>query len=126
MDDDLHAAPPAEGAEDRDTEAEYISRYLDHLSRNWNIQNDLYRISSHQPVLGPVIVRGRQFVNEEVRRYTDWVFFQQTEFNANTARILAWMFRRIRHLEQQLEEQQKAASDEKTRPAGNTGRPGEY
>lgn len=99
--------------EERDTETEYIGRYMDFLARTWDIQNDSYHISSHQPVIGPVLVYGRQLVNSEVRRFVDPVIFQQTQFNANTLRILTWMHQRIRDLEMQLEEQKKGSSREK-------------
>jgi SAM-dependent methyltransferase len=100
--------------EDRDTETEYIVRYLDFLGKTWDIQNDSYHITSHQPVIGPVLVQGRHLVNDEARRYIDPVIFQQTLFNANTLRILSWMFQRIRDLEIQIEDQKK--SRENTTP----------
>jgi O-antigen chain-terminating methyltransferase len=93
---------------DPEAETEYIGRYLDFLAKTWDIQNDSYHISSHQPVIGPVLVHGRYLVHDEVRRYVDPVIFQQTQFNANTLRILSWMFQRIRDLEMQLEDQKKS------------------
>jgi O-antigen chain-terminating methyltransferase len=110
------SSPSGDILEDRDTENEYIGRYLDFLARTWDIQNDSYHISSHQPVIGPVLVRGRHLVNDEVRRYIDPVISQQTQFNANTLRILTWMHQRIRDLEMQLEEQKKVSPKEKNNP----------
>ena len=111
---DIKQAPPDNdipaGGE---TEDEFIPRYLAFLNRTWDIQNDAYLIASHQPVIGNVLARGRQVVNSEVRRYIDPVLLQQTEFNANTVRILNWMVQRIGDLELQLEEQKKAASQKK-------------
>jgi O-antigen chain-terminating methyltransferase len=107
-------ATPSDGIPaGRETEDEFISQYLEYLNRTWDIQNDPYLITSHQPVIGSVLVRGRQLVNSEVRRYIDPVILQQIEFNANTVRILNWMVQRIGDLELQLAEQKKASSQEK-------------
>lgn len=91
------------GAED-----EFIQHYLEFLNRTWDIQNDTYLITSHQPVLGNVLVRGRQLVSGEVKRYVDPVIFQQTEFNANAARILNWLVKKIEDLELQVIELKNA------------------
>jgi SAM-dependent methyltransferase len=87
------------------TEDEFLQRYLEFLNRTWDIQNDTYLITSHQPVLGNVLVQGRQLINGEVKRYIDPVIFQQTEFNANTVRILNWLVKRIEDLELQVTEE---------------------
>lgn len=108
-----HATPSDGIPAGQGTEDEFIPRYLEYLTRTWDIQNDAYLITSHQPVIGNVLVRGRQLVNSEVKRYVDPVILQQTEFNANTVRILTWMAQRIRDLELQLAEQKKASSQEK-------------
>jgi len=110
-----HATPPDGIVAGRETEDEFIPRYLEFLNRTWDIQNDTYLIASHQPVIGNVLVHGRQMVNSEVRRYIDPVIFQQTEFNANTVRILNWMVQRIGDLELQLAEQRKASSQQRQR-----------
>jgi SAM-dependent methyltransferase len=102
--------------ENRDTESEYISRYLDFLAQSWDIQNDLYQISSHRPVIGPALVHGRHLVNDEIRRYLDPMIFQQTQFNANTLRILFWMHQRIRDLERQLDELKNGSFRENSNP----------
>jgi O-antigen chain-terminating methyltransferase len=54
----------------------------------WDIHNNNYFISSHQPFLGKFLVKGRQLVHGEVRRYLDPMVSRQTEFNACTVRLL--------------------------------------
>ena len=115
---DQHAPPSGGILAGRETEGEYFPRYLEYLNRAWDIQNDAYVIRSHQSVFGSVLVRGRQMVNGEIRRYVDPVILQQIEFNANMVRVLNWMVQRIGDLELQLAEQKKAVSQEKqTDPA---------
>jgi len=55
----------------------------------WDIKNSSYRISSHQPILGAVLRKGRELVHGEVRRYIDPIIGKQIEFNRSTARILS-------------------------------------
>lgn len=64
-----------------------IQRDLEYLNSNWDIQNNSYFISSHRPVVGKILVTGRDLVHGEVRRYVDPVFWKQTEFNGSTARL---------------------------------------
>jgi SAM-dependent methyltransferase len=65
-----------------------IQRDLSYINSNWDIQNNSYNISSHHPYLGNLLVKGRQIVNGEVRRYVDPMIYHQTEFNASTVRLL--------------------------------------
>ncbi len=64
-----------------------IQRDLEYLNSNWDIQNNSYFISSHRPVVGKFLIKGRNLVHGEVRRYVDPVVWKQTEFNASTARL---------------------------------------
>ncbi len=65
-----------------------LQRDLEYVNSNWDIQNNSYFISSHRPVVGKFLVRGRDLVHGEVRRYVDPVVWKQTEFNGSTARLL--------------------------------------
>jgi len=56
-----------------------IKNGIDNL--NWDIQNNNYRISSHRPIVGRPLVKGRELVHGEVRRYVDPVIWKQNEFN---------------------------------------------
>jgi len=84
-----------------------IARDLAYLSGNWNIQNNSYFISSHRPVVGKYLVKGRELVHGEVRRYVDPVIWKQAEFNRATGRVLGEMTRQfsgIEPLRQQIRE----------------------
>ena len=63
-------------------------RDLDYVNSNWNIENNSYFISSHRPVAGRFLIRGRELVHGEVRRYVDPAIWKQREFNASTTRVL--------------------------------------
>lgn len=65
-----------------------IERDFDNINSFWDIHNNNYVIRSHHPFIGKILVRGREMVNGEVRRYIDPILTRQTEFNASTARIL--------------------------------------
>ena len=63
-------------------------RDLDYVNSSWNIENNSYFISSHRPVAGRFLIRGRELVHGEVRRYVDPAIWKQREFNASTTRLL--------------------------------------
>ena len=52
------------------------------------MENKGYFISSHRPVAGRFLIRGRELVHGEVRRYVDPAIWKQREFNASTTRLL--------------------------------------
>ncbi|KUG21234.1 hypothetical protein ASZ90_009016 [hydrocarbon metagenome] len=84
-----------------------FSRDLAYLSGNWDIQNRSYFISSHRPVAGKFLVKGRQLVHGEVRRYVDPVIWKQAEFNRATGRVLEELNRQVSGIEslrQQIQE----------------------
>jgi len=76
-----------------------IARDLAYLSGNWNIQNNSYFISSHRPVVGKYLVKGRELVHGEVRRYVDPVIWKQAEFNRATGRVLEEVAREVSGIE---------------------------
>ena len=63
-------------------------RDLDHINSTWDVENKSYFISSHRPVAGKFLIRGRELVHGEVRRYVDPAIWKQREFNASTTRLL--------------------------------------
>ncbi len=65
-----------------------IQRDIEYINSNWDIRNNSYFITSHRPVVGKFLIRGRELVHGEVRRYVDPIFWKQTEFNGSTVRIL--------------------------------------
>ncbi len=76
-----------------------IKRDLELINSNWDLQNNSYIISSHHPVLGKFLVKGRQIVHGEVRRYIDPIISRQTEFNASTVRLLVQITEKCGELE---------------------------
>lgn len=93
-DPDSLAAPQAPAGANPD-----IARDLAYLSGNWNIQNNSYFISSHRPVVGKYLVKGRELVHGEVRRYVDPVIWKQAEFNRATGRVLEEVAREVSGIE---------------------------
>ena len=81
---------------------ESIRQDLDFIGYNWDIHNKSYTISSHHPVVGKILVKGRQLVQGEVRRYIDPILFRQTNFNASTVRILHQITQKSIELENAL------------------------
>ncbi len=73
---------------------EGFHRDLEYINSNWDITNNSYDIVSHRPVIGRILVKGRQIINGEVRRYVDPVITYQTEFNGSIVRLLIWTSQR--------------------------------
>ncbi|MDY9927189.1 class I SAM-dependent methyltransferase [Methanosarcina sp.] len=65
-----------------------IKRDLEYINSNWDIQNNDYLISSHRPVVGKFLIKGREVVHGEVRRYVDPMVQKQTVFNEGIVSIL--------------------------------------
>jgi len=87
-----------------------IQRDLLYINSNWDINNNSYFISSHHPYFGKFLVRGRQLVHGEVRRYIDPMVFRQTEFNASIARMIILASQRCDQLNQHQHEMETAFS----------------
>jgi SAM-dependent methyltransferase len=87
-----------------------IQRDLLYINSNWDIHNNSYFISSHHPYFGKFLVRGRQLVHGEVRRYIDPMVFRQTEFNASIARMIILASQRCDELNQRQQEMETAFS----------------
>jgi arylsulfatase A-like enzyme/2-polyprenyl-3-methyl-5-hydroxy-6-metoxy-1,4-benzoquinol methylase len=60
---------------------------VNNINSNWDIRAE-YKISSHRPVIGRLLVWGRKLINNEVRRYVDILLGKQSEFNMNTVLTL--------------------------------------
>jgi len=71
---------------DANNSSESLERDLDYLCSNADIRNNSYFISSHRPHIGKYLVKGRQLVHGEIRRYVDPVFWKQAEWNATASR----------------------------------------
>lgn len=73
--------------------SEYFEEYvpqneLNYLASNWKTDNNSYSISSHRPFAGAVLVKGRELVHGEVKRYVDPLVSKQNEFNRTVASVL--------------------------------------
>jgi len=78
--------------------AKDIQKEFDQINSNWDIGNRTYAISSHRPILGRVLVKGRQTIKGEVGRYVDPMIDKQTEFNRSVVNILSEAYRSIGEL----------------------------
>ena len=64
-----------------------LSRDLEYINSNWDIHAEYY-ISSHRSIVGKFLVRGRQIVHSEVRRYVDLIAGKQIEFNTHIVHLM--------------------------------------
>lgn len=71
---------------------------LIYINDNWDVHVD-YEISSHRPIIGRLLVLGRQFIHGEVKRFVDLITWKQNEFNEHVARILKVLNIRIKELD---------------------------
>jgi 2-polyprenyl-3-methyl-5-hydroxy-6-metoxy-1,4-benzoquinol methylase len=85
--------------------ADEMKRDLDYVNSNWDIQNNRYSISSHRPYSGKFLIKGRELIHGEVKRYVDPMIWRQKEFNANTVRILNEDTKKIFEISDKLDEQ---------------------
>ncbi|WP_428386833.1 methyltransferase domain-containing protein [Methanomethylovorans sp.] len=76
-----------------------IADELTNLNINSDIQNNSYVISSHRPIVGKPLIKGREIVHGEVRRYVDPIIFKQITFNQNAAKVLNNAAYRISNIE---------------------------
>ncbi len=81
---------------------ESVQRDLSYIRSSWDVHNKNYFISSHRPHVGKFLIKGRQIVHEEVRRYVDPMLTRQTEFNASVVRLLTHTSQRCADLERKI------------------------
>ena len=79
-----------------------IQRDLSYISSNWDIHNNSYFISSHHPYLGRFLIKGRQIVHGEVRRYVDPIVHKQTVFNQSTEHVLNCLVQNEKELDEKI------------------------
>lgn len=77
---------------------------LEFILNNRDIHNRNYSISSHRPLLGPALVKGRNLVHGEVRRYVDPVIDRQVLLNSCIYNTLMSQHDRINDLAVELAE----------------------
>jgi O-antigen chain-terminating methyltransferase len=76
-----------------------IQQDLSFINSNWDINNNNYSIHSHRPFFGRFLVKGRQAINGEVRRYIDPMISRQTEFNEHSSKLQNFTFKTLDTLE---------------------------
>lgn len=81
-----------------------IHRSLDYIKSNWDVGNSSYFISSHRPLSGRFLIKGRELVHGEVRRYIDPTILKQTEFNERVAHLLESINSRIISLDAKVKQ----------------------
>jgi O-antigen chain-terminating methyltransferase len=101
-----------------------IKNNLEYINSNWDIQNNSYLISSHRPAVGKVLIKGRELVHGEVRRYVSPIVQKQTVFNENVVSIFNNLASNINSLDNKIEQimpnielkirQQKSDTNNKT------------
>jgi len=77
---------------------------LSYINSNWDIHNNSYFISSHHPHIGKFLVKGRQMVHGEVRRYVDPIVYKQSMFNQSTKRVLNCLAQSEEELDEKISE----------------------
>jgi O-antigen chain-terminating methyltransferase len=110
---------PTASHEQTDSGGEAPLQDLAFISSNWDIHNNSYFISSHRPGIGKMLVKGRQLVLGEVRRYVDPVISRQTEFNASTVRILIRTSQKCEDLDLKISQQWEELIKENSRQEEN-------
>ena len=96
---DLHKGSLPEGSFSENN----TRRDLDYLNSNWDTQNSSYFISSHRPVVGRYLIKGRELVHGEVRRYVDPVVWKQSEFNRSAVKLLNDVSNRLDQLRPEID-----------------------
>ena len=89
VDEPLHTAETGESG------VNAIQQDIEYLNRNWDTHAE-YSIGSHRRFIGRFLIRGRQLVHGEVRRYVDPIVGKQIEFNAHLVRIIKGLIRQVK------------------------------
>jgi SAM-dependent methyltransferase len=87
-----------------------LQRDLVFISSHWDVHNYNHGITSHRPYIGRILVKSRQIVQGEIRRYIDPTISNQTEFNARAVRILTRTVQTCNELSRHLKEIGSAVS----------------
>ena len=82
-----------------------------YISSNWDVHNNSYVISSHRPVIGRALVRGRGLVHGEVKRYVDPVISRQSQLNHTAASLLRENAERQEEMAAKLERLEELIDD---------------
>jgi O-antigen chain-terminating methyltransferase len=72
---------------------------LEYILSNWDIRNETYSITSHRPITGKVLIKGRELVHGEIKRYVEPVNYLQSEFNEHVADFSTAIYQKFMDLE---------------------------
>ncbi len=67
---------PLQTAETGESSIDELQQELNYLNRDWDTHAE-YGISSHRPLIGRFLIKGRRLVHGEVRRYVDLIVGKQ-------------------------------------------------
>ena len=113
----VNASTKTEDTSDSETKGDALHetenrKEWEYINSNWNIQNNNYFISSHRRILGKPLIKGRELVHGEVRRYIDPSLWKQREFNSCIVRILNGISERLGRVDDRIAQSQSAISDQ--------------
>ena len=80
-------------------------KYLTYINTYWEIRNNSYFISSHRLGFGKALIKGRELLHNEVRRYVDPMISKQNEFNRSVVEVLNEITRTTKRQSMEVEEQ---------------------
>jgi 2-polyprenyl-3-methyl-5-hydroxy-6-metoxy-1,4-benzoquinol methylase len=80
-----------------------IQRDFEYINSNWDPGNNSYFISSHRLAVGKFLIKGRELVNGEIKRYVDPIIGKQTAFNGSTVRLLNDTAAKFNHYNSEIE-----------------------
>jgi len=106
----IKARSGSEKQNDLLAQADAIAKDFAYINSNWDIQNKSYFIISHRPIIGNALIKGRELVHGEVRRYVDPMIWKQNEFNISVVRILNDTTRRLSEISKRTIEMENTAT----------------
>ena len=111
----VNASTKTEDTSDSETKGDALHetenrKEWEYINSNWNIQNNNYFISSHRRILGKPLIKGRELVHGEVRRYIDPSLWKQGEFNSCIVRILNGISERLGRVDDRISQSQSSIS----------------
>jgi 2-polyprenyl-3-methyl-5-hydroxy-6-metoxy-1,4-benzoquinol methylase len=89
----------------RDVQGIETHEELAYINSSWDIQNKGFFISSHRLILGKFLVKVREFILGEIRRYVDPTIWKQKEFNSSIVKILNTTTKRLDRISSQIEDE---------------------
>lgn len=75
-----------------------------YLNASWDIIHEKYSISSHRPIIGPLLVQGRKIWGYEARLYVNEVMGRQNLFNASLVRLINSQIDRFNFLDKEIDQ----------------------